>query len=410
MRHAGWILAGVLGANVLFVGPLMSEVKTTPVTPPAPRAATKPAATLPAAKELLGDPVIWKRIEQYFQPPEEFKDVLGENRSPLKFDDGSEVKTKDSWTRRRKEILEDWHKLMGAWPALLADPKVDIVKTEQRENFTQHEVTVQVDTKNAVKGYLLVPPGKGPFPAVLTVYYEPETAIGKSPQKTRDFGLQLVRRGFVTLNIGSPPKGARNPEVPEENWQPLSYLAYVAANCHTALAAMKEVDAKHIGIVGHSYGGKWAMMGSCLYDKFAAAVWCDPDVVFDEKKANANYWEPWYLGAEGNGKLRKPGIPSDANPRTGPYKTMVETNHDLTEIHALMAPRPFLVSGGSEDPPERWKALNHAVAVNKLLGKENKVGLTARAGHPPTQESLDQICDFFEYFLKPVKKDAKQKP
>ncbi len=23
-----------------------------------------------------------------------------------------------------------------------------------------------------------------------------------------------------------------------------------------------------------------------------------------------------------------------------------------------MAPRPFLVSGGAEDPPERWRALN----------------------------------------------------
>ena len=41
-----------------------------------------------------------------------------------------------------------------------------------------------------------------------------------------------------------------------------------------------------------------------------------------------------------------------------------------------MAPRPFLVSGGSEDPPARWKALNHAVAVNKLLGHENRVAMT----------------------------------
>ena len=47
---------------------------------------------------------------------------------------------------------------------------------------------------------------------------------------------------------------------------------------------------------------------------------------------------------------------------------MIEDGRDLHELHALMAPRPFLVSGGSEDPPERWKALNHAVAVNKLLG------------------------------------------
>ena len=48
---------------------------------------------------------------------------------------------------------------------------------------------------------------------------------------------------------------------------------------------------------------------------------------------------------------RKPGIPSDENPRTGPYKTMMDEGRDLHELHALMAPRPFLVSGGSEDQP-----------------------------------------------------------
>ena len=53
---------------------------------------------------------------------------------------------------------------------------------------------------------------------------------------------------------------------------------------------------------------------------------------------------------------------------------MMADGRDLHELHALMAPRPFLVSGGSEDQPERWKALNHAVAVNKLLGVENRVG------------------------------------
>ena len=69
-----------------------------------------------------------------------------------------------------------------------------------------------------------------------------------------------------------------------------------------------------------------------------------------------------------------------------------------------MAPRPFLVSGGSEDPPERWKALNHAVAVNELLGYEDRVAMTNRKGHTPTDESNEQLYLFFERFLKPGKK------
>jgi len=58
-----------------------------------------------------------------------------------------------------------------------------------------------------------------------------------------------------------------------------------------------------------------------------------------------------------------------------------------------------LVSGGSEDPPERWKAFNHTVAVNRLLGYENRVAMTNRKGHSPTEESNEVLCLFFEYFL-----------
>ena len=72
-------------------------------------------------------------------------------------------------------------------------------------------------------------------------------------------------------------------------------------------------------------------------------------------------------------------------------------------VAALMPPRInrlFFVSGGSEDTPERWKALNHSVAVNKLLGHENRVAMANRKGHAPTTESNEQIYAFFEFFLR----------
>jgi hypothetical protein len=69
-------------------------------------------------------------------------------------------------------------------------------------------------------------------------------------------------------------------------------------------------------------------------------------------------------------------------------------------LHALIAPRPFFVSGGSEDGPARWKALNHAVEVNRLLGVENRVGMHNRPAHKITPEASDRVADFFEYFLK----------
>lgn len=288
---------------------------------------------------------------------------------------------------------------MGPWPPLLSHPRLKVLSEEPRENFSRRRVEVEIARGLTAPGYLLVPSGPGPFPAVLVVYYEPETSIGRSTQPLRDFGYQLARRGFVTLCLGSPGGDARAPELAGAHCQPLSFLAYVAANCHTALSEVPGVDPKRIGVVGHSYGGKWAMFASCLYEKFACAAWSDPGIVFDESKPNVNYWEHWYLGADPT-LQRRPGLIASNNPRTGAYRKLVREGHDLNELQALMAPRPFLVSGGSEDQIEAWRALNHSVAVNSILGHKDRVALTTRAGHNPTEQSNEQIYQFFECWLK----------
>ncbi len=313
---------------------------------------------------------------------------------------------------------------MGAWPPLIEKPKAVYVAQERRGNFTQHRVCVETaPNEQTVNGYLLIPDGSGPFPAVLVVYYDAETGVGLG-KELRDFARQLTKRGFVTLSIGTPDFCSLQPPYKplyesgkaETQLQPLSALAYVAANCYNCLANRPEVDPARIGIVGHSYGGKWAMFASCLYEKFACAVWSDPGIVFDETRPAVNYWDPWYLGYEPDKQPRRTGVPSQTNPRTGPYnqrgvpsemnprtgayRKLFQEGHDLHELHALMAPRPFLVSGGSEDPPERWRALNHTIAVNELLGHATKVAMTNRKGHAPTVESNEQIYVFFEHFLK----------
>ncbi|MDT8299930.1 MAG: prolyl oligopeptidase family serine peptidase [Sedimentisphaerales bacterium] len=346
------------------------------------------------------------QIAPFFSPPLELANDFGKYRSPLRFYNGTPVKTKEDWQKRRNEILITWHIIMGHWPPMIENPKIEYLETKRRENFTQHRLRLEIAPKQqTVDGYLLIPDGKKLFPAVITVYYDAETAIGLG-KELRDFASQLTKRGFVTLSIGTPDfSSLKAPYKPlyesakdETPLQPLSALAYVAANCHTALANMPQVDPNRIGIIGHSYGGKWAMFASCLYDKFACSVWSDPGIVFDEKRPNVNYWEPWYLGYDPY-QQRQRGIPNAAKPRTGAYRKLFVDGFDLHELHALMAPRPFLVSGGSEDRPERWKALNHTIAVNKFLEHSNRVAMTNRKAHSPTPQSNEQIYLFLEHFL-----------
>jgi len=348
---------------------------------------------------------IWNKISPFFSPPAELKNKLGDFRSPLKFYDGRMVKSPEDWKKRRQEIVKKWNGMMGAWPSLIKDQKIEIIESTHKEGYTKNHVRFYWNPKEKTDGYLLVPDGGGKKPAVITVYYEPETAIGEGAAN-HDFALQLTKRGFVTLSIGtSQTTKSRTysmyyPDIDHAQVQPLSMLACASANAWYALSKVPDVDSTRIGIMGHSYGGKWAMFSSCLFDKFACSVWCDPGIVFDESRIAVNYWEPWYLGyypPPWNNTWRKTGMVPEAK---GLYPKLIKEGCDLTELHALMAPRPFLVSGGSEDTPKRWLALNHTIGINRLLGFENRVAMTNRPEHSPNQESNEQIYWFFEYFLK----------
>ena len=349
-------------------------------------------------------------LDQALTVPEKFHGDLGNFRSVLKFNDGSAVKSPEDWTRRRTEIFSDWEQLLGKWPPLIESPDIRELAVTQRDGFTQKKIQFQWTPSSWTTGYLLIPDGiaaNEKRPAVLTVYYEPETAVGLG-KENRDFAYQLTKRGFITLSIGTTEATAAKtyslywPSIDKAQVQPLSMLAYAAANAWHVLAAQPQVDSERIGVTGHSFGGKWSMFAACLFDKFACAAVSDPGIVFDTRPS-VNYWEPWYLGWHPK-PWRKRAVVSDENPARGLYPKLLEEGRDLHELHALMAPRPFLVSGGSEDPPERWRALNHLIAVNKLLGHENRVAMTNRPDHSPNPDSNAVIYEFFERFLMNQKK------
>lgn len=334
--------------------------------------------------------------------PAEFASQAAVGRSPLLFRDGSAVKNAADWQRRREEIRREWIEIMGEWPAVIESPKLEILETTKRDHgITQHKIRVEIAPGQTGDGYLLIPAKEGKRPAVFVPFYDPETSCGLSEKPMRDFAWQFAQRGFVTLAIGSPGGDARMPVLsPQAHCQPLSYLGYVCANMWHVLAAQPQVDSTRIAVMGHSYGGKWSMFGACLFEKFACGVWSDPGIVFDETRGSINYQEPWYLGLDPV-LTRKPGLVSAESPRTGAYKVLIERGHDLQEMQALMAPRPFLVSGGAEDPPKRWLTLKHLIAVNELLGHSGRVSMTNREKHDPNEESNAQIIQFLEFWLKP---------
>lgn len=135
----------------------------------------------------------WEKLSAYFTPPPLYQEKFGTYRNPLLFYNGDTVKNADDWLKRRKEIKDKWLNLIGHWPAIITNQKLEIIKTTEREDFKQHLVRFYWTPLEQTYGYLLEPNKKGKHPAVITVFYEPETAIGWGGKANRDFAYQLTK-------------------------------------------------------------------------------------------------------------------------------------------------------------------------------------------------------------------------
>lgn len=351
-------------------------------------------------------------IGKYFEIPDTsvyrgIADSLKLYKSPLVRFDGTVINNTEAWSRERENIRERWLGVTGRMPEIISGEPLAVLDSVCCEEYMRYTVVLKWLPNDTAHAILLVPHEREvPAPAVVTVFYEPQTSAGLGGNPNRDFARQLACEGFVTLSIGTTRTTVDRtyslyyPDMENSESQPLILLAYAAANAYEALAMDRRVDKGRIGIMGHSYGGKWAMFASCLYDKWACACWSDPGIVFDETKGgNVNYWEPWYLGYEKGKRTTKWDVNGYKHPR-GAYKIIREKGMDLHELHALMCPRPFMVSGGEADDYSRWAALIRSVEVNRMLGYENRVGMTNRLTHAPTVESNAQVISFFNTFLK----------
>lgn len=332
--------------------------------------------------------------------------------------DGSRISTPEEWLARREEIRQEWLDIIGHGPENMEVKPLTVTYSVRCDSITRYTVECEWLPDMVTTGYLLVPDeASTPSAAVITLFYEPETAVGLGTTADRDFALQLARRGLITLSLGTTETtrdktyGLYYPSIDSASVQPLAAMALAAANACKALALDPRIDAERIGVMGHSYGGKWAMFASCLYDCFACAAWGDPGLLFDETKGGyINYWEPWYLG------YYPPPWTDTWNPdgpteRRGAYGQLVAGAHNLHELHALMAPRPFLVSGGYSDGADRLPILMQTAEVYSLLGEKEKIAFTMRPGHAPTPEANAVLCDFFIYFLtQPVNDHADNTP
>ena len=293
---------------------------------------------------------------------------------PLRFKDGTAVKTPADWTRRAVEIRSDFDRdILGRTPASLPSVQWHLV-AERNETYGGVDVLTKLLSGEAGVGaaqfhidMLLTTPAHapGPVPVIMELAFAPDFQLATSvpldqyaPQRWGVDGKPVLQRGwgFAILNPVSYQKddgsglqdgviGLVNHGQPRDlnDWGVLKAWAWGAGEALHYFQTDKAVDAKQVGLAGHSRFGK-AVLVTMAYNPAFAIGYSSSSGEGGAKLYRHIYGEtipnlaspPLYHWFDGNflryaGPLNAGNLPVD--------------NHELI---ALCAPRPLFIGGGSD--------------------------------------------------------------
>ena len=241
-----------------------------------------------------------------------------------------------------------------------------ILFEEQRDGYKARKIEIRLSRYYSVPAYVLIPDGKGPFPAINALHdHGAHLFIGKEkmirPLACEDstvikdaeewlagyegqfFGDYLARHGYVVFSADAPMWGERGQKegARRDRYDMIAgnmmmygidlsaYMTYDDIAGTEFLASLPEVDAQRIGCTGWSMGAYRAWMLSALSDHIkvgAAVCWM---VTTDEQMSFK------YSRTENGGF---------ANCFPGLRRWL-----DYPHIASIACPKPMLFINGSQD-------------------------------------------------------------
>lgn len=214
----------------------------------------------------------------------------------------------DAWRQAARQKVLDC--MLTPPPAPADGYEVRVLCEEQREGYKARKIEVRLSRYYTVPAYVLIPDGKGPFPAVNALHdHGAHLFIGKEkmirPLSCEDstvvsdanawaaqlyegqfVGDYLARHGYVVFSADAPMWGERGQqEGPRRDKYDMiagnmmmygidlsAYMTYDDLSETEFLASMPEVDATRIGCMGCSMGAYRAWMLSALSDRIKAGA------------------------------------------------------------------------------------------------------------------------------------------
>ncbi len=277
----------------------------------------------------------------------------------------SKVKNFKKWKRLARKKVFDC--MLMPPPPPVDGYKAKVLFEEQREGYKAKKIEIQLSRYYTVPAYILIPDGKGPFPAINLLHdHGAHLFIGKEktirPLACEDsvvikdavnwsaggyegqfFGDFLARHGYIVLSTDAPMWGERGQkEGPRRDKYDMiagnmmmygidlsAWMTYDDIAATDYLASIPEVDSRRIGCTGWSMGAYRAWMLSALSDRIkagAAVCWM---VTTDEQMSFK------YARTENGGF---------ANCFPGLRRWL-----DYPHMASIACPKPMLFINGSQD-------------------------------------------------------------
>ncbi|MEI6520903.1 MAG: hypothetical protein WCO98_12825 [bacterium] len=316
------------------------------------------------------------------------------------FADGTPVITVDDWQRRRIEMRDIIVGIeYGGMPPVPECTEYEILHTASVAALSETRfmsIRVITDKSFSFIMTLLIPPGDGPFPVVLN-------GDGCWKYASDEVSAEIIRRGNIFAqfnrveiahdNYNSNRDSGIYSVYPEGNYGALSAWAWGYHRCVDVLEKMSFADSSKIGIVGHSRGGKAALLAGATDDRIAVT-------------------SPNNSGCGGAGSYKYQGPESETitnimqavpywfNPDFKDYIGREnELPFDQHFLKALIAPRPLLTTEALDDlwanPTGTWQTHTAAKEAYKFLNAPKQIGIFFRKGGH--NHGIDDWCVFLDF-------------
>ena len=276
----------------------------------------------------------------------------------------SDIRDSDAWKQKAREKAIDCMPAQPPAPANGYDVKV--LYEEQRDGYKARKLEIRLSRYYTVPAYLLIPDGKGPFPAVNVLHdhgahlfigtekiirplaCEDSVVVKDAAEWVKNyegqyFGDYLAQHGYVVFSSDAPMWGERGQkEGPRRDRYDMiagnmmmygidlsAYMTFDDIRATDYLASLPEVDSLRISCTGWSMGAYRAWMLSALSDHIkagAAVCWM---VTTDEQLSFR------YSRTENGGF---------ANCLPGLRRWL-----DYPHVASIACPKPILYINGSQD-------------------------------------------------------------